>query len=1098
MWYEILKFELKYRVKRPETYAFFIFLLLFSIVGVDFVFQGVEIGLVKKNAPLVIAKTMGAITGIFMIMASMIMGVPIIRDFQYNVESLLFVNPIKKRDYIIGRFLGSFIIVLLIFSAVPFGMMIGEHMPWHKDLLPFSPTMYLQLFIVIMFPILCFGSCLFFVTGMLSKKLLVVYTQGVFLFVVFLLTKAITNEYLQAILDPFSLTTLTQVTKSWSVIERNSQELLFNGVMLHNKLFWSVLGVVVLIVGYHKFSFNVISKSSKNKKIKEVNSIEDSFVVEYDISKVSIRHTFKTHFVQFLELSKFYMISLFKETSFWAIAICGIIIILINSVNLGTVYGVDSYPTTYFIVEELQEMSLYFFIIILVFYSGELIWKERSATFNLLYDSTPIPNITGLMAKFVALVSIYMLLMFSLIGTGILFQIAKGYYDFELKVYFFGFFFEILPFLMLYTFLALFFQVISSNKFIGILLILLFFIINVSSEFLGFEHSLYKFGGKTLGTYSSMNGYGHFLKPYLWIKTYWFIFGGLLLIISSLISIRGVETNLIKRVKAAKYRFTKPIVRPTIFASILFVLIGGYIFYNTNILNDYWTDSEETIFRANYEKTLKHFEYIPQPKITEVYLNVELYPTTRKYSVHGYYILKNTFDQPINDIHIQKRIASHVQLDSVSFDGGASVNMTYNQFDYTIYSLSKVLQPGDSVKMKFKQTFTPKGFEDQSSNNQIVNNGTFFNNKEFPTIGYNRKYELSDIDKREKHKLTPRSNRAVREDLHELTNAMSGGDSNGIKFEAIIGTEKEQTAITSGTLIKQWEENNRNYFHYKMNQPMINFYSIVSADYQTKKDSWQSPLDSSTEPVTLEIYYHNTHTYNLNRMMASMKESLSYFSANFSPYQYKQLRIMEFPRYDTFAQSFPNTIPFSEAIGFVLDIDDEKDVDMAFYVTAHEIAHQWFGMQIEAANVQGRHLILETLSQYAAMMVLKENYPEEKILQFLEFQKEIYQRERKKSKIEEPSLALVDNQDYIYYNKGALAMYLLQKEIGEDNVNKALQRFIEDWHSQYGKLKTISDRYATTKDLIAYFREVTPDRLQYIITDLFEKVTLDSPKIENN
>ncbi|SEK49580.1 Peptidase family M1 [Aquimarina amphilecti] len=1090
MWYEIFKFELKYRAKRPETYVFFFFLFLFSMVGVDFIFQGVEMGLMKKNAPLVIGKTMAAITGIFMIMASMIMGVPVLRDFQYNVESLLFINPIKKRDYLLGRFLGSFVVLLFIFGAVLFGMMVGEFMPWHQDLLPFTPINYMQSFTVVVLPILFFGASLFFVTGMLSKKLLVVYTQGIFLFVVFLLTKAIKNEYLQALLDPFSLTTLTKVSEDWSVTERNSLEILFNGVMLHNKLFWLLLGVIILMIGYHKFSFTIISKTSKNKKIKKSNIDErSSSIIEYSIPRPNVKYTIKTYCLQLVALSKFYVLSLLKETSFWAIVICGMIIILINSVNLGTVYGVDSYPTTYFIVEELQEMSLYFFIIILLFYSGELIWKERNAKLSLIYDATPISDTIPLISKFVALVSIYIILMLSLIVTGILFQIANGYYNFELKVYFFGFFLEILPFLMLYTIIALLFQVISNNKFVGILLALLFFIVNVSSEYFGFQHSLYKFGGKTLGTYSSMNGYGHFLKPYLWIKIYWLLFASLLLIISAILSVRGTETKLIKRFKGVKHRFSKRIIQFVISISFVFIGIGSYIFYNTNILNDYWTSSEKTVFRANYEKLLKQYEYIPQPKITKVHLNVELFPENRSYSVNGYYILKNTLNQPIHDVHIQKKIASHVQLDSVIFVGdNVSIDTKYSEFDYLIYSLSETLHPGDSIKMKFIQSYTPKGFEDDKSSTQIVNNGTFFNNKEFPTIGYNKKYELSDKDEREEYKLAPRLNKAKREDQRELVNAISGGDSDGINFEAIIGTNNKQTAITSGVLVKQWEENNRNYFHYKMNQPMINFYSIVSADYETRKDTWQSPFNISNKPVSLEIYHHNTHEYNLDRMMASMKASLNYFSTNFSPYQYTQLRIMEFPRYEVFAQSFPNTIPFSEAIGFVLDIDDQKDVDMAFYVTAHEVAHQWFGMQVEAANVRGRHMILETLSQYAALMVLKDNYPEEKIQQFLEFQREMYHKERKKSTVKEPSLELVENQDYIYYNKGAVAMFRLQKEIGEDMVNKALQHFIRDWHSQTGKFKTVSGRYATSKDLLSYFREVTPGSLQYIITDLFEKV----------
>ncbi len=243
-----------------------------------------------------------------------------------------------------------------------------------------------------------------------------------------------------------------------------------------------------------------------------------------------------------------------------------------------------------------------------------------------------------------------------------------------------------------------------------------------------------------------------------------------------------------------------------------------------------------------------------------------------------------------------------------------------------------------------------------------------------------------------------------------------------------------------------------------------------------------------TEPVDLEIYYQKGHEYNIDRMMRSMKASLDYYSNNFSPYQYQQLRIMEFPRYATFAQSFPGTIPFSESIGFVLDIDDEIDVDMAFYVTAHEVAHQWFGMQVEAANVQGQLMVLETLSQYAAIMVLKQQYSEEKVKQFLALQMDKYKEGLQKESKKEPSLALVENQDYVYYAKGAINMYELQKAIGEENVNLALKRFLEDWNTKNGKQKMQTDRYPTTEDLLKYFREVTPVSQQHIVTDLFEKV----------
>jgi len=1090
MWYEIFKFELKYRVKRADTYVFFVFLLLFSIYGVDFVFEKMDFSLVKKNSPLIVAKTMGAITGFCMIIASMIMGVSILRDFEYNIESLMYSNPIKKRDYLLGRFLGSFTVLLFVFSGVFFGMILGEYMPWYRPdhLLPFNLFTYLKPFVMITLPILFFGACLFFITGALTRKLMVVYTQGIFIFVIFMLTKAITNDSLKALLDPFSLTTLTSLTKSWTGAEISLQPIPFSGVLLYNKLFWVALGALILGFGYKKFEFNVVQSKRTKKKKSQVLESEIDHQYDIKIPEFSLEHGIKSKWSQLMHFSWFYFVSICKQTSFWAIVICGVIIIFINSVSLGTVYDVDSYPATYFIVEELREMSFYFFFVILIFYSGELIWKERSVKLNLIYDSSPMSDFINLAGKYLGLILIYIVLIVSLIISGILFQTINGYYNYNFQVYFYGFVLEILPFLALFTIIAFVAQVVVNNKFVGIMVTIIIFILNMTMVILGIDHDLYFFAGSSIGTYTDMNGFGHFMKPYLIIKAYWFLFGILLLIIASAISVRGTETNLIKRLKASKYRMSKSVLKLGGIAVVSFILLGGYIFYNTNILNKHWTNSEKTAFRVNYEKTLKKFEYLPQPKIVAVNLNLELYPKSRDYIAEGFYILKNTTDTAIEEIHIQKLLESNIVLEDVTFEGGATTDNKYLEFFYYNYKLKQPLQSGDSIKMSFKQLFTTKGFE-QGRSTSIVNNGTFFNNNDFPTLGYTRKYELQDKVDRSDYNLPPRNNKVSRDNSIELVNARSGGDSDGINFEIVIGTDINQTAIAPGNLLKSWKENNRNYFHYKMDIQMINFYSIVSAKYEVKKDIWLAASDTAAKPVDLEIYYHNEHDYNLDRMMESMKASFDYFSTNFSPYQYDQMRILEFPRYAEFAQSFPGTVPFSEAIGFVLDIDDEKDVDMAFYVTAHELAHQWIGMQVEAANVQGRHMILETLSQYAAIMVLKQKYSEEKVLQFLEIQKDKYLEGKRRESGKEPSLAIVENQDYIYYAKGAINMYEFQKQIGEANVNLALKQFISDWNTLDGKLKVNTDRYATTKDLLGYFRDVTPDSLQYIIDDLFEKVT---------
>jgi ABC-2 type transport system permease protein len=1095
MWYDIFKFEIQYRIKRPDTYIFLIFIFFFSLAGVDFVFQGIDMGSVKTNAPIVIAKAMAAVTAILMMVTSLIMGVSVLRDYQYNIESLLFVNPIQKRDYLLGRFLGSFAVLLFVFTGLLLGFTLGEFMPWRypENLMPFNFSAYLQPFIIIVLPMLFFGSSLFFVSGALSRNLMVVYTQGVLLFVPFLLTKSIKNDFLQALLDPFSLTTLTDMNALFTAAERNSTLVPFTGVLLYNKLFWVFLGMLILIVGYFKFNFSIAkNKKPKEKKIKTIHDLTTAANENLKIPIVLIQYNFKSQFVQLLQLTWFYFISICKQVSFWAIIICALIIILINSINLNTAYDAASYPTTYLVIKELKELSLYFFVIILIFYSGELIWKEREIKLDLIYDATSISGIISLLSKFLGLLLIYIVLILSLIIFGITFQTANGWYHYELDIYFYGFFIEFFPFLVLYTFISFFFQALTNNKFTGFILVMFFVILNTVSDFFGFEHDLYKFGGSGLGSYSDMNGYGHFLVSYLWIKAYWIAFGILLLILASILSVRGTETSLKKRIELGMQRFTKPLLQFVLSVLLVFALLGSYIFYNTNILNQYQNTAEGLKFKADYEKTLKRFEYLPQPKITDVKLQVELYPKTRAYTVQGYYILSNTLKEPIYKIYLQKPLGSEINLEEVNFGREVFLDKHYKQYGFYIYTLKKALQGGEAVKMKFKQTYTTKGFKENDSNSSVLQNGTFLTNKAFPTLGYSKEYELDDTRIRAEFELPAAKGMAKRNDKTELTYAGTGGSADLINFEVTIGTEKRQKAISSGTLQKRWTLGSRSYFHYKTDNPIVNQYAIISADYEVSKSRWHPKNNSSAVPVDLEIYYQKGHQYNVERMIQAFKLSFDYFSANYGPYQHSNIRIIETPAYTQQAESFSGAVTFSESNEFMLNIDDQSDVDIILYRTAHELAHQWWGMQLQAANVQGKNMILETLAQYAALVVMKKKYSKEKIEQLLQKEQEVYLQAKKRYTNQEAPLELVEKQDYIFNAKGILVMYALQNYIGEEKVNLALKRFIRDWNNSNGKLKSKTPNYPTSKELLTYFIEVTPVSLRHKVYSLFEKTEFDS------
>lgn len=1089
MWFEILKFEIKYRAKRLETYLFFAVVFFFSIISFNFLFEGQNLGLVKENAPVVIARIMAIVSGIFMIITSMVMGVPILRDFEHGMESLIFVNPIKKRDYLLGRFLGSFLVLIFIFSGLIWGIALGGYMPWRdvENLLPFDLWSYLHPFIYIVIPTLFFSGSLFFVSGTLSRNLVVVYTQGVVFFVVFILSSHIDNHLVSSLLEPFSYRTIGYVTEAWSLAERNSLLVPIEGYLLYNRVFWLTIGVVSLVVGYFAFSFNVLRKSVIRKKVDE-NEVEVESTQEMIIPKAKISEGVLSSIIQLKTHALFYFNSIFKEVSFWSILICGVVIILINSISLGTVFGADSLPKTYLMVEELIESSIFFFLIILVFYSGELIWKERGLKLDLIYDALPFSDLINLAGKFIGLLMIYAVLLMTLVISGMLFQASKGFYDFQLGVYFTGFFMDIFPFLVFYTFASFFIHTIANSKFIGYILMLVFFLSTVAMDILAFGHRLFRFGGTSIGKYSDMNGYGHFLLPHISFLFYWLAFCIALFGVTAAFSIRGTETGISNRWKMSKQRWTKPLTRMVVASLVGFVLMGSFIFYNINILNSYLSQSEKMTYRANYEKTLKQFEKDLQPKMVDVYLEVELYPAERDFTAEGYYILTNDQPEPIKSISVQKWGDKQIKLEYVKFEGETAIDSTYADFDYYIYDLMKPLEEGDSIKMNFKQNFVTSGFVVNNSSIRIVHNGIFLDNQHLPKIGYNDKFELDDVVDRKDFGLGTQEGRSKRSDAQNSTFKDYGVDDNEINLEVIVGTASTQRALAPGNLLKEWKKGDRNYYHFKMSEPMMNLYSINSAKYEVYKDQWGAQSSEDRTPVELEILYHKGHETNLHRMMNAMKSALDYYDREFSPYQYEQLRIVEFPRYIEFAQSFANMIPFSEAIGFILDIDDEEDVDVVFFITAHEVAHQWWGHQVTVSNTQGSLMIIESLAQYSALMVLKNQFPEEKVTQFLKQERETYMRERVTDQHHEQPMALVEGQDYIYYRKGIVNFYALQDYITEDSVNLALSRFIEDWNVVDGEMK--EERYPTTLDLLTYFREVTPDSLQYVIKDLFENITM--------
>ena len=1101
MFASIFAFEVRRLTRSISTYIYFFILFLVAlltalIAGGAFPEANMQFGGEKVfvNAPSIVDILFSGIDnfiGLIIIVA--VIGNAVLKDFSGNTYTMIFTTPVPKSDYLFGRFSASLFVCLIILTAPAFGMMLGYASPWvnHDKIAAFSMMPYVVTYWQTIIPNTIITGIIFFAVSLIARDIFVIWLSLIIFFVARGISNSIfgtlDNQTVAALVDPMGNLAKRAMSKYWSTYQNNHLYYSMRGLFLYNRLIWLGLSGIIWSIGYSYFSFTSSPRKLFFRKPKLADSSKLTFVPAFfnrDILPVVTRSfTNGANLKNLWGLSVNECKALWRNTYFRIIMLFGMLFLFIAATQLGKIYETTVYPVTYIIVESMGGTFMLFMVIITIMFSGELVWKSRDFRMSNIIDSLPVPNWVFYASKIAGLIFMQVLLLAVIMICGIIVQLFHGYTHFEILLYIqYLVGFRLIDLVMLAV-LAVFVQTLVSNKYLGFFITALFYVWNITFAQVVLKHKLLVFSSDPGVTYSDMNHFGHSVFPFILFKIYWGAFCVILAVLSSLLWARGSENRLKLRWTDALSKANRTSWMVVTVALLVFMGTGGFIYYNTNVENKFLSDFQQEELQAKYEKTFKKFEYAPQPKITDVQLSVDIFPYQLGLHTTGTFVLKNKSMYAIDSVHVL--LPSTIKINALNFSRQAQLMLNDSAYAYRIYKLAQPLNPGDTITLSFNLDMVTKGFtQDFSGLGSPLYNGTFVNNQQFlPGIGYDKGFEITDNTHRKKHGLSYRPTANPINDTAAYQRNLFTHDADFITFDATVSTVPDQIAIAPGYLVKEWNENNRRYFHYKMDSKILNFYSFLSARYTVKKEVYNN--------INLEIYYQQGHEYNLDRMFNGMKKALAYYTNNFTPYQHRQVRILEFPRYATFAQSFPNTIPFSEGIGFIANVDDssKENVDYPFYVTAHEVAHQWFAHQVVGADVEGSNSLSESLAQYGSIMVMEKEYGEERLRKFLHIEMDNYLRSRANEAEKEKPLALVDEgQVYILYQKGGIVMHALNKYLGNDSMNHAMKRFLERYAFQ-------GPPYPTTLDLIASIRQSTPDSLQYFITDAFLKITIYDNKI---
>jgi ABC-2 type transport system permease protein len=1102
MFWQIFTFEIKYRLKRPATYIYFVtgFLLvsLFYFTGSTSASEKVY-----HNSPIVIAQWTASFSMIMMLVCSAVMGVPLYRDIDYNTKNYYLSYPITENGYFWGRYLGSFIFVVLISTSMIFGAwfgsIIGPFFGWvpPERMGPNHLVDYLQPFIFIGLPNLFLSSSIFFGLVAITRNVKIIYVGSILLLIAYFLARFllrdIDNKTLVKLLDPFAVSTVDVTVRFYTPAEQNTLTVPITGMMLYNRILWSCVGFVILMATYFSFSFKRFFAGRADKyQVQEEGIKLKDYLAKLPVATVNFTGGYYRRIM--LNLSKIEYLNIVKDIYFQAILIGGLIFLFLDCWIGDTTFGVSTLPLTVnLMVYKTYNYSIFIFIII-IFYTGETIHRDRTTHFNTINDALPTPDWVLYGSKLIGLLLLGLTLTSMPLVVGVIIQLLHGYTDFKFGIYFTELYAISFPQYIQMIMLSFVVHVLVNNKFAGhgvaLLIWILMFLMRNNGDM---NYNLLFYSYAPTYIWSDMDGIGHTGLGVFWFNFYWMLSAILLMIVSAMFYNRGVITSFKERWSIARQRFHGPVRYITAVFLLGFIATGAYTYYNVSYLNNYLTVRETESRQAEYEKKLKKYENIDQPKITHLEIFSDIFPAERRIVVKGLISIVNKTDKPINTIHLDGTGLSSYNVQYNNKDITATYPLIYKRGKYNwfrpendtakyrIYHLPAPLKAGDSAELEVNSVITYHGFTNDMSGTEIVHNGTFYDGG-LPTIGYDADKELFSDEKRKKYKLPEKKDEyAPHGDPKGIRTLLFNKNADLITYDITVSTSADQMAIAPGYLTKQWKQNGRNYYHYVQKDPhIVLFYDVLSARYAVDHDAVTL---YNKQPVNIDIYYHAEHSVNLPRFMAAYKDGLDYYSKVYGPFQFKQMRLLEFPKYRSFAQSFPNTVSFAEGFGWSSDFSNPDKFDYTYWVTAHELAHQWWGHQVVPNLTRGSNLISESLAEYTALLLSERKYGKDNMKRFLKQELDDYLRGRA-NEAKKENVFINCNRAYEWYNKGSLILYGLADLISKDTLNKALHEFRDAYAFKE------NPPFAGSDDLYRYIAKHVPDSVKYYLDDTWNKITL--------
>lgn len=843
-----------------------------------------------------------------------------------------------------------------------------------------------------------------------------------------------------AIVDPFAASAFFEQTQFWLPQQKNQLWFQLSGSMLFNRL-W--VGALTLLL----FGYLWCTASARPLSRSQIAARHTTKLANWQDSVP----TAKPETVQQeLAATHYWLSSLIRQIVFytgqllanWPIRILLLLwwcMALIGILMAAGVFSNDEFSDEYIssagLIRQAGEAFHLFAQALLVLVIAESIWQERELKVAGLILATPAPCSANYLAKLISSLTIPLIMLLLMLGSCLLYQLvltdsAITWYVYAVSSYYF-----LLPTLyqtvLIFFILTLIAQTTAANKYLAMaisagVLISLSQLLDTLRE-ISPLWQLNQFPDLTRG-YSAFAGFAGHLEQFHLLALYW---GGLALAIA-LLTLRGwlSQERLVPKTALA--------ARAGLCCFSAFVLVTAWLQWT--LPAQLSSVEDQLAARADYEKNYRAFATLPHPEFTQTSVTLDLYPEQRLVHIQSHNQITNNSSQPITSI----LVTTKRPLQKISIETGRTTEQRSAVLWYTYHiELSQPMQPGARLNLDYSLEMRSQAL---AVDRGIVKNGMYFHQGEFePLLGYATMLEIGDEYDRQQYDLAEKPSDLLAPIIQKRS------------FSATLSTTSPQTALTSGELVRQWQQQGRSYYQYVMRQniyPVVGYFSAEFHKHQFRADGI---------PVTL--YYHPQHQRNVAEIVKATTFTMEYMQKHFGDYAYTSLTLIEVPQHHPFGgRASAGIVALNESL-FLQDYQDGAAINNVARNTIHEVAHQWFGEKLTPKMVRGEKVLTESIAKAIEATVLGQLYGEAMQESLMAYNLRRYQSGRAFANQAEPSLLNLEQQEYIAYGKGPLVLHALQQHLGDDKYYEVLRNFIEQ-HQH--------DMRATLPELVARFAEQSP------------------------